>query len=86
MLQSAKRSIQSACCLLFYECLLLGKYCMRLNPLVKDAPFFTESFQTSGAHSVLLALFLPLETGHGVCSAPLASSQYHFQHLALYLM
>lgn len=59
---------------------------MHVNPAVADAPFFTKSFQTYGAHSVLLAQFLPLETGHGVCRAPLASSQYHFQHLALYLL
>lgn len=34
----------------------------------------------------LLALFLPLETGHGVWSAPLATGQHHFPHLTLYIL
>lgn len=37
------------------------------NPLVKVLPVLKESFRLSGAHRVLLALFLPPETGHGVC-------------------
>ncbi len=53
---------------------------------VKDAPFFTDSFRSSGALSVLLAPSLPLETGHEVWSAPLASSQHHFPHFTLHLL
>lgn len=91
---SAKGSVKSACCL--RVCLFLLCVCVNVIHVcllksaslpVKDAPFFTAFFfRWRGALSVLLALLLPLETGHEVWSANLAPGQHHFPHLTLHLL